>query len=526
MKLASPCAHRACWLITGLALLLAMLFLPPVPTLAGGAPPRGDIAPPRGDIAPPESPPGTNPLPNAEKTQVQMVSEVVTLQVLPESTSQWPGTAQVRASFILRNQGIYEEWLEVRFPLAQYQGRGDGFGEMPLIKNFDVHVDGRQAASKQITTENPLAYDQEPIPWMAFKVLFQPQKDVEIVVDYTADGIGQYPNIAFRYILETGAGWKDVIGSADIIVKLPHEANPQNVIFDFGTGYSQTTPGGVIKGKEIRWHFENLEPTREDNFEISLVDPYVWKRVLIERDRVNRNPQDGEAWGRLGKLYKEIVRMKYGSRTDAGGLEVYRQSVEAYEKAVTLKPKDALWHYGFADLLWYHYYWDVFYAGNRDLSELIRCVQELKTSLDLDPTNERALQLAREMSYDPPGVIDYTEGEVDFLILTATPEITLPWEPDTATPIPPTETPVLPTETPTATLPPTDSPVPTLPPDTPAAPASETPTEVAALPAALPEQADQPSAPQEAQQPGVGLCGSALALVLAAGCVFWRRKLG
>jgi tetratricopeptide (TPR) repeat protein len=77
-----------------------------------------------------------------------------------------------------------------------------------------------------------------------------------------------------------------------------------------------------------------------------------------------KNPNDGEAWGRLAKAYKEVVKMPKGYlREDPAGIELYALSKDAYEKCLALLPNDPLWHYGYADLLWAHYYFGVIGRG-------------------------------------------------------------------------------------------------------------------------------------------------------------------
>lgn len=51
----------------------------------------------------------------------------------------------------------------------------------------------------------------------------------------------------------------------------------------------------------------NLGPAPEDNLRVEWVMPAVWQKVLKEQAILAENPQDGEAWGRLGKLYKAII---------------------------------------------------------------------------------------------------------------------------------------------------------------------------------------------------------------------------
>ena len=473
--------------------------------------------PARADIAPPEQPPGSNPVPGSESTQVQMVSETVTINVLKNSAAGSLGQAQVTALFHMCNQGSVEERMEVRFPLSFMHGWSDGFGRYPEITDLRAKVDGRTAYTRRITTPNPgTAYDT-PIPWSAFDVTFPPGKDVQIEVSYTANGFGQYPFVSYRYVFETGAAWKDSIESAELIVRLPYEADSLNVIFDEQIGFSQTTSGGVISGREIRWVFEDFEPKREDNFQISLVMPEAWQKVLIERENVKKNPRDGEAWGRLGKAYKEIARLRRGMREDEGGPELHRLSVEAYEQAVTLLPKDALWHFGFADTLWYHC---CLFSTAPDIEEAVRAVHELKASLDLDPRNQRALDLLQEINYDFPGAIVQSGTTFTYPILTATPV-----KPPTSTPI------FTPTQTPTPTDPPASPPTITQPPSpTPQPPATDTPdptsVEGADAPAtAVIELANAPAGGGESgKRQRLPMCGSTFILPAIAIFILSKKR--
>ena len=179
---------------------------------------------------------------------------------------------------------------------------------------------------------------------------------MDIRVKYRLEGSGEYPFVSFEYILSTGAGWKDTIGSAILIVRLPYEANFHNSILDYQIGWSQTSPGAVLQGDEIRWHYEDFEPTREQDLDVALVMPSAWQKVLDEQAKIARNPEDGEAWGRLGKLYKEMTFLRKEVRGDNGGPELYELSEEAYAKSIALLPDDAVWHAGFAELYLMHYY--------------------------------------------------------------------------------------------------------------------------------------------------------------------------
>jgi hypothetical protein len=432
------------------------------------------ISPSSADVAPPHQPPGSNLEPGAETTQVRMVAEKVVINVLEAAPTDSLGQARVTTNFTMHNLGNLSETMAARFPIAF----SDGFSSYPEIKNIEIRVDGKQTTYRRVDGPE-LYYGDIEVPWAEFEVTFPTGTDVLIQVAYDLEGTGEIPFIAFYYLLQTGAGWKDDIGSGEIIVRLPYEANPQNVILDEQIGWSQTSAGATFSGREITWRFENLEPDDMDNFEVSLVMPSVWAKILVARNQVATNAGDGEAWGRLGKAYKEIWTYRRGFRQDPGGVELYQLAIEAYKKAVTLLPNDALWHAGFADLLSIHAY----YAGFEQdaTSESLQALREIEQALQIDPSDPKVQEIALNMSYlFPLGMQPNGQGFV------------FPWL--TATPLPPTEG-SLPTE--------------------------PTQTEEAQTPTSQP-----PLATKTASQPIVSFpCGSAtIPFILAAAFIFRGTK--
>lgn len=371
----------------------------------------------RADAAPPQQPPGTNIVPGSETTQVRMLAETVTLTVLSRPSPRYPGQAKTEAVFMMRNLGAAEETMQVRFPLTFWDNQSDGFGNYPEIPDIQVQVDGKTIPTQRIQSDfippnGGIAHNRAP--WAAFNISFPPGKNVIITVSYTTNGYGYEPFFMLRYILETGAGWNGTIGAADIILKLPYLAGPENVMLD-GSG-----SGPQFVDDEARWHFTDFEPASTDNIQVSLLVTSTWQKVLDYMEYVRKYPDDGEGWGQLGKAYKEAIRFPKGYlRTDPAGQEMYRSGVAAYEKALTLLPDDALWHYGLADLLWAHYY----YADARDMSELVRAVDELRKSLALDPKNQNAKDLAGWIGGEFPWAISQTDAGYDYLLLTTTPTI-------------------------------------------------------------------------------------------------------
>jgi hypothetical protein len=320
----------------------------------------------------------------------------------------------------MHNLGSDVETMFARFPLTFWDAFSSSSDSFPEIIDVEFVVGGEPVDWRRIDIPNE---DEGSVPWAEFGVTFPPGQDVLIDVLYTARPVGEYPYVAYRYVLETGAGWRGSIEEADIIVNLPYEANSHNVILDETTGWSITTDGAIFDGNEVRWHYENFEPTRENNIEVSLVMPNAWKKVIEERSRIAEDPEDGEAWGRLGKGYKEVSYLRSWYREDEGGQELYQLSVEAYEKALELLPDDALWHAGFAELLYTHAYWGVFAPGSPNLDEMQRAVEQIKIAYDLKPEDPKVLEILSSMSSGMPGAIDRIEDGYVFLFLTATPTI-------------------------------------------------------------------------------------------------------
>jgi hypothetical protein len=377
------------------------------------------------DIAPPINPPGSNVQPGGESTQVRMETEKVVLEVLDDRQEQGLGKAHVTADFIMSNLSSDEETMQVRFPISANNGRDD----YPEITGVVVKVDSKPVTTN-IASYNEPSYYPELVPWVEFVVTYPPSVDVAISVAYDLQGSGYYPYTAFYYLLETGTGWKDTIGKAEIILRLPYEANSINVVQDFQIGWAETNKGGIFNGREVRWLYEDFEPgsySVVQNMEFALVAPGAWKNVLQAQEEVKVSPTDGEAWGRLAKEYKDLFLLGKGYREDVGGSELFRLSVEAYEKCLQLKPTDAQWHAGFADLLANRAYWDAWMSG--PTQDAFRALTEIHTALQIAPNDAKVKEIAQNIYWMFPDGITLADAGYDF-----------PWLTQTPTPRPPTET--------------------------------------------------------------------------------------
>lgn len=453
------------------------------------------------DVAPPPQPPGSNLEPGSENTQVRMVSETVNIDVLPDTPLNSLGRAKVTADFTMRNLGSQDELMTVRFPL----GHDEGYPSWKNITDLAVKVNNRAVSTKVVKSngDNSDFGMGSSSPWAVFEVSFPTNKDVSLQVTYTLEAGGEMPFVQFDYIFATGAGWKDTIGSATLNVTFPYEISNQNILPNSFSGNDE--PILHQSGPEkLTWVYTDLEPQPGGNFEITIVAPSIWKAILKEKSNVEANPRDGEAWGRLGKLYKQIAFSSRGKgfrsgtiSEDQGSQDLFNLSRAAYQKAVALKPDDPLWHAGFADLLGYYVSW-VGYEHIDARAEAYQALSEIKTALDLAPQDAKVLEIADSLSYEILGGMVKNGDVYDYPGLTATPNL-------------PTPELRVQTVTPTLFILPTTT---------------KNYVPITKVTPTLIPQADTPTNSPAGTQKGLPICGSLI--LVPFGLIFWltRRKTG
>lgn len=391
------------------------------------------------DVGPPPPPVGSDLSPSIDHTNVRMVSEHVLIDIA-EFSNYPSGHANVHAKFVMRNESNEEEKMQVRFPMNHtawdidewFKNNGEycQYSSLPSLKNFQVWVNNHKLDFdiSYKTMEDPFRSPNaqgDPVSitvpcWAHFSITFPPEEDVVIDVRYTIPGFnydgqgldGQGGGeLSFSYVLVTGAGWKGTIGKADIIARLPYEANKINVI------NCQPDNCEISKDK-ISWHFEDFEP--ETNISLDMIRPTMWRKVLQEIENVTNNPDNGEAWGRLGKIYKEILfdPKNYITIHSEYDQTLFDLSREAYQKAVKILPDDEDWQYGFAELLCKRA------MGHDHKENWIACIKPLKRCLDIDPNHEAGNDLIEWIHYQQDSnsvnmrIVELSEPEPDYLILT------------------------------------------------------------------------------------------------------------
>jgi hypothetical protein len=177
----------------------------------------------------------------------------------------------------------------------------------------------------------------------------------------------------FSYIFQTGAGWAGPIGRAELIFNLPYLASPETI--------SVMPEGGQIEGYQVRWTWENFEPSPQDDFYIWLIRQEVWENLEAARIRVSSWPEDGEAWLDLSDTYRRLILGKYQIIRGFG--ETYQPlGVQAAQEATRLLPGDGRPHYELA----------IFYLAalpeNPTTEDLIPLLDELRIVAELAPSYE------------------------------------------------------------------------------------------------------------------------------------------
>lgn len=347
------------------------------------------------DVAPPEQPPGSNISPNGQgQTQVVMSAESIIIEVRP-SMDTATATAKVMGDFVMRNTGTAAEAMAVRFPLGDPGGKGSGFGQFPSVENFAVQVSGEVVPTSVITTPNPLPGQTEPLKWAVFDVNFPPGQDTAINVTYNIMATGYPPSARFTYVLETGAGWKDTIGSADITLRLPYTATNDNVFHN----ESKTTPGWKLAGNEVRWHWDNLEPTAKDNIQVTILAPKAWYAILTARASLEARPDDAGALVSLAESYHAAITSKFPLDEND---PFATKSEETYALALAAQPRSAAIHAQYARAIWDHMGVPVVEA---DDPNLLRVLAEISEALAIDPQNANAKALLAEIEPSVQGTV-------------------------------------------------------------------------------------------------------------------------
>lgn len=218
-----------------------------------------------------------------DNDQVTMAAERVDAEIRGDR-------AWVTCVFTFTNTGPPTEVL-MGFPQADStRGESELVDFRAFVDEVEIPVAFRHDTQTQARSEYPVA------GWHTFTVAFAPGQ-THIVRNTYHGRLTRVSNGGriFEYILHTGATWKGPIGQADIVVRWQRDR-------DVAPESLSAHPTGYAKGRrELRWHFSNFEPSREDDIGVHFrpvygphnlgIDPSFWGQVPPSRSEPGRPPE-------------------------------------------------------------------------------------------------------------------------------------------------------------------------------------------------------------------------------------------
>ena len=251
--------------------------------------------------------------------------------------SGWLPMMQVRCVFQLVNVSSEEQYISVGFPLdAKFGDSYTVFPDSMLVTVLDsawAEEDGLPwwqgntgtgiDASERIPddldfrtfvngTEVPVYYRtcarslEEQLIWQpivaVWKMRFEPGETVVLENTYNTSwdyyGGGPWGAFTVNYILTTGDTWHGPIGDAVITLTLPEDL-PEPCLSDTLAVYWDWTGCPVIEGREVTWHYTDLNPEENLRFTVNTEQRVnFWENRIVTGDLY-----DAVAWNEEELLY-------------------------------------------------------------------------------------------------------------------------------------------------------------------------------------------------------------------------------
>jgi hypothetical protein len=260
-------------------------------------------------------------------TQVEMLSEKVDIEIKGEYSL-------VRCEFLFRNTGE-KETVMVGFPAyGTLPPREDRvpFGDDEKLYDFKTYVDGQvrntviqEGLKEEGNNQGTMYYAN----WHVWEMQFDKGQERRVVNTYRVkNGYDSTGGRTVKYILETGATWKNTIGYGKVSIRLDKKIDPQNLnIVDY-QGYenhSNVTISVYPEDNKITWEFFDLEP----DFNIELYDQKSMERqrylIFDIFERGENKEKD------IVKKHGETAYKAYMAGDDNGALEAMKKVNEYKE---------------------------------------------------------------------------------------------------------------------------------------------------------------------------------------------------
>jgi hypothetical protein len=171
------------------------------------------------------------------------------------------------------------------------------------------------------------------VSWATWPVHFPVGKDVTVRTTYTQLPRGWRPTGDFTYVLQTGGGWNGTIGEGTVTFRLPYPVSFENAR---ATSWLNAYR---ISGNDVIWHFNDLEPTADNNVTLCVMEPSRWTALMNARDAVQATPKSAAAQLQIAVA---LARMTGSSKSDCAdeSLAGMRSAEGALAEMVNLAPTD------------------------------------------------------------------------------------------------------------------------------------------------------------------------------------------
>ncbi len=184
-------------------------------------------------------------------TEIKMVYERVYIDLTIENS-------YVSCYFKLHNTGKATT-IEIGYPnmdVYSYKLGGYSFNAIEIKESGKIIENIRLYKPDSGTSSN------NDKPWYIWNTDFKENETKIIEVKYSLPhgNVRDNPYYTFDYLLSTGAGWKDKIDTAEIIVNLNFDKNL--ILQTMPEGYTFNTHNQIV------WNLSNIEPTDKDDIHI------------------------------------------------------------------------------------------------------------------------------------------------------------------------------------------------------------------------------------------------------------------
>lgn len=220
-------------------------------------------------------------MPSDKSSSIRMKDEKVVFTVKPGSgpftgSTETSYYAHVSAAFTMQNLTNTAVPQKLLFPFHLYYDWGSG-DVMQQAKNATVTINNKPAA---ITFDNtPLSSSEPEYAYTGhFQTTFAAKSTTTIIVTYDLRGIPlpKTPNVAFKYMMQTGANWADTIGHGEVDFEF------DGVKIDSTAPFASVPSFFKAENGKLSWQFDNLEPTALNDITVAF-NPAVLTKLWPSR---------------------------------------------------------------------------------------------------------------------------------------------------------------------------------------------------------------------------------------------------